>query len=81
MSYQNLLIKLLSQADLTNVVSDSLVYEGYFKPGKSAYDEPVCKIIRRQLVNNVWSVMYADGNDNYDNIWDNRADLDYSHKS
>jgi hypothetical protein len=24
------------------------------------------------------SILFADGNDNYDNIWDNRAALSYS---
>lgn len=39
---------------------------------------PVWQIRKIEQVGAVLSVLYADGNDNFDNIWDNRADLVYS---
>lgn len=79
MAFDTELIKLNTNADLIDVVSDTLIYEGFFKPGKFAQDEAVCKIIRRQQTGNVWAREFADGDEKYDNIWDNRAVLNYSH--
>ena len=79
MAFDTKLIEMNLTADLTDVVSDTLVYEGYFKPGKYAQDEPVCKIIRRQQTGNVWAREFADGDEKYDNVWNDRATLTYSH--
>jgi hypothetical protein len=79
MAFDSKLIELNLKADLVDVVSDTLIYEGFFLPGKSGYTDPVCKIVRRQQTGTVWATMYADGDENYDNVWNNRAALSYSH--
>jgi len=61
-----------------DVVSSTLSYLGEANPG-TATSAASWRI--KQLVFNVagdLTVTYADGNSNFDNIWDNRASLSYS---
>lgn len=39
---------------------------------------PTWRIRKFETIGNVSTMLYADGNDNYDNIWNNRAGLSYS---
>jgi hypothetical protein len=57
--------------------SSSLIYFGK-AAFASATSGAVWKIKKMSLSGNVWSTTWADGNNNYDNIWDNRASLTYS---
>jgi hypothetical protein len=79
MSHTTELIRALSKADLIDVVNDTLIYEGFFKPGKTNSAQAVCRIVRKQQTGTVWATMYADGDLEFDNIWNNRAALAYSH--
>ena len=58
-------------------VSDSITYQGYAEAGtlESAPLWAMRKILKSGTVT---STTWADGNINYDNIWNDRADLDYS---
>jgi hypothetical protein len=78
MPFDTQLIKLNTNADLIDVVSDTVIYEGFCNPGKFDTSQPVWKIIRRSQTGTVWAREYAAGRDNYSNIWDNRAGLSYS---
>lgn len=58
-------------------ISDNLVYIGYADIG-TLDGAPDWAIKRLQKTGVVTSVQWADGNQNYDNIWDDRASLTYS---
>lgn len=79
MSFEKETIRHLEEADIIDDCSSNIKYYGYFKPGKNDYANPVCKIIKKELVGNVWTKKYANGNMNYSNIWNNRTSLTYSH--
>ena len=79
MSFETKLITLLSDADKIDEVNGTLFYFGWHKPGSSNAANAVWKIARRLQTGTVWAYEWADGNQNYDNIWDNRASLTYSH--
>jgi hypothetical protein len=51
------------------------VYIGHAIPGASTADD-VWRIQRLTVASN--AIVFADGNSNFDNIWDNRASLSYS---
>ena len=54
------------------------IYVGVAAPGSSVSDN-VWRIKRISYSgNNPTTVEWADGNTNYDNVWDNRAALNYS---
>ena len=57
-------------------VSDTLFYLGWAKSTVNE-DEPIWKIRRIQLVGSVWELKYANGNQYYRSIWDDRAILTY----
>ena len=44
---------------------------------KSATSSPVWQIKKLTQTETLLSVVFADGNDNFDNVWDNRASLVY----
>ena len=52
-------------------------YVGKAAP-RSSTAAPVWQISRIQTSGSVLSVMYADGDMAFNNVWDNRASLDYS---
>ena len=56
-------------------VADTIYY-GYAVTG-SATSSAVWKIFKQDLVSNITTITYADGNDLYDNVWDNRYALTY----
>ena len=58
-------------------VSDSLVYSGYAESMDADTSSPIWKIMKTEKVADVWEIMWADGNELFDNIWDNRETLDY----
>lgn len=62
---------------VTDEVSSSLLYSGLAAPG-SAGASAVWRIKRVQVTGNVTATTWADGNTNFDNVWNNRASLSYS---
>ncbi len=44
----------------------------------TATSSPTWRISRLSYVGSSFTLEYADSNDNFDNIWDNRASLSYS---
>lgn len=81
MSYETRIIDILRDADKIDQVSETLSYIGWHRPGSSTTSAAVWRIARRSQTGTVWSYEWADGNRNYDNIWDNRASLTYTHLS
>jgi hypothetical protein len=58
-------------------ISASLAYYGTAAPG-SATSAAVWRIMRKDVAGTLTRYLFADGNANCDNIWDNRASLSYS---
>ena len=52
-------------------------YYGYALPG-TATSTAGWRIKRKDTASTVASFLYADGNDEVDNVWDNRSSLSYS---
>ena len=59
-----------------DTVSASVTYVGVAAPGASAADA-VWQIKKLSKTGTVLSVLWADGNVEYDNVWDNRTGLTY----
>jgi len=57
--------------------SSTVTYIGYAAVGSKTSDA-VWKIKRITKSGTETIIEYADGNSNYDNVWDNRTSLDYS---
>lgn len=57
-------------------VSDTLMYIGQAIAG-SGTDEPNWRVFKLDTTSGL-IITYADGNTNYDNIWDNRASLTFN---
>ena len=57
--------------------SSTVTYFGYAAAGGST-SSAVWKIKKLTVSGTVTSILFADGNSNYDNIWNNRASLSYS---
>lgn len=55
----------------------STTYFGFASPG-SANASAVWRIKRMSVSGNVTTIEFADGNTNFDNVWNNRASLSYS---
>jgi hypothetical protein len=79
MSFESKLIQLLSDADKIDEASATEIYQGWHHPGSFLESAASWKIKRLSQTGTVWSIEWADGNQNYDNIWNNRASLTYSH--
>jgi len=58
-------------------VSENIRYFGYAVPG-SLESAAVWRVEKAITTGNVTALLKADGNANYDNIWDNRASLTYA---
>ena len=56
----------------------NVVYLGKAKPGKSESDAFWQIMKFTYSGDNVTQIDFADGNDNFDNIWDNRTGYSYS---
>lgn len=67
------------ESTFMDVVSSSVSYVGK-APAGSLTSNAVWRIFKltTDTITGSISIMYADGNPNYDNIWDNRASLSYS---
>ena len=55
----------------------NVIYKGFASPS-AKLDEPVWAIQKITHLNDVCSYQWADGNKNFDNIWNNRAELTYA---
>lgn len=60
-----------------DVASDVLFYKGWAVSGSST-STATWRIQRIEKVGNVFTKAWADGDRNYNNIWDNRASLTYT---
>lgn len=73
-------IQLLSAAHRDPLREDesqpSVVYKGYAAPNVNN-SEPLWAIIRISKIDNQIIYEWADGDENYDNIWDSRYELQY----
>jgi len=79
MSFTTNISDILGNADITDITDGTTFYSGFFNTGKSEYTDPVCLIIRVQKVGTTYVRMYANGKKDYNNIWNQRASLTYSH--
>lgn len=63
----------------TNIdeASSTVTYIGHAPHGAVGSDS-TWRIAKMVISGTVTSITYADGNDNFDNVWDNRASLSYS---
>lgn len=60
-----------------DAISDSLMYIGEADPGVAS-SAASWRIKKMTIVGTVTAIAWADGNGNFDNIWDNRASLTYA---
>jgi hypothetical protein len=60
-----------------DTVSSTLLYVGEGALN-SISSEPVWRIRKIETIGTVMSVLWADGNQRFDNVWDNRTSLSYS---
>lgn len=67
----------VEESTLIDEASDTVTYLGFAKTG-SATSASSWQIKKILTSGNVTSIQFADGNDDYDNVWDDRASLDYS---
>lgn len=81
MSYPDKLIEFFANDNpqiIDNAISD-IVYYGYVERQNSvATSAAIWKIKKLTTVAGVTTIQWADGNQSFDNIWDNRASLMYS---
>lgn len=55
----------------------SIIYIGYGRPA-AATNEASWRVLRMNTTGSETVVQFADGDDKFDNVWDNRASLSYS---
>ena len=70
-------VQLVPNKLLIDEADGSTTYIGVTKQGGDT-SEAVWQIRKISLNGSVTSILFADGNDKYDNIWDNRASLTYT---
>lgn len=58
-------------------VNSTLVYVGYTQNLGVDSSLERWKIKKIEKIGSVWEIKWADGDELYDNIWDNRATLNY----
>jgi len=63
--------------DIVDNASATVTYFGLAEPG-TATSEAKWQILRQTISGNVIIKVFADRDRNFDNIWDNRATLNYS---
>lgn len=66
-----------AESVLIDEVSSLVQYFGFAQAGSST-SAAVWKIKKLMVSGTVTSILFADGNNQYDNVWDNRASLSYS---
>jgi len=84
-TFQSTILRFPTQATIAEdsrggwIRQDSNVGTTYFGFAILGADEndPVWKIRREIIAGDITSVTYADGNLNFDNVWTNRASLNY----
>jgi hypothetical protein len=64
------------EAQVMDLVSDTVFYFGYAAIG-TVTTAAKWKITKLTIAGTLISVTYADGNDSYDNIWEDRLGLTY----
>ncbi|MDP3146043.1 MAG: hypothetical protein Q8T03_13320 [Bacteroidota bacterium] len=69
--------KLFYEPKLVDESNANLVFKGFAVPGAKT-DEPVWAVLKVTNTKGVLSYQWADGNKNFDNVWDNRKVLVYS---
>jgi hypothetical protein len=57
--------------------TSTLNYIGYVQNLGVDPSEALWKIKKIEQVGTVWEIKWADGNELYDNVWNNRASLNY----
>jgi len=57
--------------------TDTLVYVGFAQVQGQDPSLALWKIKKIEKIGSVWEITYADGDEQYDNIWNNRASLNY----
>jgi hypothetical protein len=77
--YDNRLQDAFNQPMRVDEVMPTLVYIGWWSDYNKTVDEtlPNWKIRKIQQVGTVWVMQYADGNAAFDNVWADRALLNY----
>lgn len=58
-------------------VSDTLVYVGYAMVSGANAAQAAWKIKIIEKIGTVWEIRYADGDELYDNVWNNRYSINY----
>ena len=58
-------------------IDANTIYIGRAEEGTLSAD-PYWQIKKISIVGTVTSILWADGDDNFDNVWNNRASLSYS---
>lgn len=66
----------MAYARQTDFVGDNIIYKGEAEAG-SAFSTPNWRVRKIILNGDDVSEIWADGNTNFDNIWDNRLFLNY----
>lgn len=66
----------VAYARQTDFVGDTVIYKGEAEAG-SLFSSPIWRIRKIVLTGDDVSEIWADGNTNFDNIWDNRVSLNY----
>lgn len=69
--------KIFYEPKLVDETNSNAVYKGFANPGAKS-DAPVWAILKVTNNKGVLSYHWADGNKNFDKIWDNRKALQYS---
>ena len=65
------------EAFIVDEYSGTLIYLGWAGVG-SATGSSVWKIQRISITGSITTIAWADGNPQYDNVWENRASITYS---
>lgn len=78
--YDNRLGDVYNQPTRIDEVTSTLTYIGWVKDYTHPVDEtqPQWRIKKIEQMGTVWFMEYADGNGAYDNVWADRALLQYS---
>ncbi len=69
--------KIFFEPVMVDESNPNLIYKGFASPAANGQDA-VWAIQRVSIANEICSYQWADGNKNFDNVWNNRAALIYS---
>jgi|ETNvirome_6_1000_1030641.scaffolds.fasta_scaffold13580_3 hypothetical protein len=65
-----------NKINLIDIASTTVTYIGQAAPGSTS-NQAVWRIQRVNIVGSSIEILYADSNDNFDNVWDDRGTLSY----